>query len=91
MKRRILSLLLAMCLIVGLLPLTALAEDEVEIYSTLVVVTGNNTESIQWKPAMSEGMTPAYAKTTAEGALVLEGATEADYNLKAEWPVGGPP
>lgn len=93
MKKRILSLLLAMCLVIGLLPVIALAEDAapVEATSTLTVTTGNNDAVIQWKPELAEGMAPVYAKTTAEGALVLEGATAADYNLKAEWPVGGKP
>jgi len=59
--------------------------------ASLVITTGTNDAKVQWKPALSIGMAPAYAKTTAEGALVLEGATAADYNLKVEWPVGGKP
>ena len=42
MTKRIIGLVLALCLIVGLLPMIALAEDEAEITSTLTVTTGTN-------------------------------------------------
>jgi len=92
MAKRVFGLFLALCLVVGLLPMIALAAEAKPTPSaTLVVTTGTNTERIQFAPEMSQGMTPAYAKTTAEGNLVLEGASESDYNLKAEWPTGGKP
>ena len=93
MAKRIFGLFLALCLVVGLLPMIALAaESETPAPPITVSVTsGNNAAPVIFAPEMSEGMTPAYAKTTAEGAIVLEGATEADYNLKAEWPTGGKP
>jgi hypothetical protein len=65
--------------------------DEVIGTAALTITTGNNNAKTQWTPTLSIGMAPAYAKTTAEGALVLEGATEKDHNLKAEWPVDGVP
>ena len=80
MTKRIIGLVLALCLIVGLLPMVALADDA-EKTATLVVTTGNADAKVQWKPTLSAGMTPAYAKTSAEGALILEGASEGDYNL----------
>ena len=92
MAKRIFGLFLALCLVVGLLPMIALAAEEKPTPpATLVVTTGTNTDRIQFTPEMSQGMTPAYAKTTAEGNLVLEGASETDYNLKAEWPADGKP
>ena len=94
MAKRIIGLFLALCLVVGLLPMIALAEEGEEvpaITATLAIATGNNDAPVEWKPALSEGMAAEYAKTTAEGNLVLEGASESDYNLKAEWPTGGKP
>ena len=87
-------MILALLLVIGLLPVMALAEetqDPPPVPAALKVTTGNNTTPVVWAPAMTAGMTPAYAKTSAEGLLVLEGASETDYNLKAEWPADGKP
>ncbi len=89
MTKRIIGLVLALCLIVGLLPMIALAENE--ITSTLAVTTGTNANLKQWNPTLSAGMTPAYAKTTTDGLITTDGASATDYNLMVEWPAGGTP
>ena len=93
MTKRIVGLLLALCLVVSLMPMVVLAEDPVDPppANKIKVTTGDITASIVWEPALSEGMTPAYAKTSDAGALILTGASENDYNLKVEWPTGGKP
>ena len=74
MTKRIIGLFLALCLVVGLLPMIALAEEgeAPAITSTLTVSTGNADALVQWKPDLSAGMAPAYAKTTADGARTVE-------------------
>ena len=90
MAKRIIGLFLALCLVVGLLPMMAMAEDTVEKKSSVTIYAGTNTDQDKWAPTMAEGMTPIYRKTTAEGRIVT-GATAEDYNLKVEWPAGGNP
>jgi len=91
MTKRIVGLFLALCLVVGLLPMIALAEESTTPPpATLAVATGTKDAPVEWKPELSEGMAPAYAKTV-NGLIVTDGASETDYNLKVEWAIGGDP
>ena len=97
MKRRILSLLLALCLVVGLLPMMVLAEEgeTPAATATLTINTaGPHTASakrVNWTPTLSAGMAPVYAKTTDEGVVTTTGASADDWNLKVEWAADGVP
>ncbi len=85
MKRRILSLLLALCLVIGLLPMIALAEDTETATLTFKTRAGTSGSMVTWTPALTAGMSPAYAKTTKEGTTTTEGASATDWNIKVEW------
>ena len=91
MAKRIIGLVLALCLIVGLLPMIALAEEATTPTATLKVNTGTKEVPVLWNPELTAGMAPAYAKVTAAGTTTTEGASETDWNLKAEWPTNGKP
>ena len=88
MTKRIIGLVLALCLIVGLLPMIALAE-ETEKTASLTILTGTADNKKSWKPTLSEGMAAAYAKNDADGFVTA--STEADWTIKMEWATGGIP
>lgn len=94
MKKTLVGLLLAVCLIVGLLPVTALADTpttaKIFILST-------------YEMAVTEGGTPAYLKnkefdaynkedgSSTFKAWTQEAGTSDNWNVKFEWPTGGTP
>lgn len=100
MKKKILSLLLALCLIVGLLPLAAMAE-EATVPEKWIRTSINNAGTRFWyydgvdasganlPKYWVPGTAATYATTTAEGA-VADGTAD-NWNLKFEWPADGNP
>lgn len=80
MKKKILGLLLAICMIVSLIPVAALAEDAAP--TSWVALGGDDNVK---NP--TEGCDPFYFKTV-DGAVV-EGGSEEDYQIKLFYPAGG--
>ena len=80
MKKRILGLLLALCLVVGLLPVAALADEPVK--ALLYTTTTGNSGSATY---IQKGDAPRYF-VTGTGFVVSTGATVDNYNVKWEWP-----
>lgn len=69
MKRRLTAILLGLCMMLTLMPVTVFAADGDNIYVGGVGLTG------------SAG-TPAYALTDTSGAVITNGATAESYNIK---------
>ena len=69
MRKRILAIAMALCLIITLLPATALAADAETITIGGVTLSGSADA-------------PAYAATDENGAVSTEGASESSYNIK---------
>ena len=69
MRKRILTIAMALCLIITLLPATALAADAETITIGGVTLSGSADA-------------PAYAATDENGAVSTEGASESSYNIK---------
>ena len=67
--QRISAFLLCLALLVGLLPLSALAANEATVYVGSVALTGSKE-------------TPAYATTDADGNVTTKDATAENYNIK---------
>ena len=94
MKKTIFGLLLAVCMLLSLLPVTALA-DEPQTAKILILST--------IEMAVTEGGEPAYLKnkefdafakedgSSTFKAWTQEAATKDDWNIKFEWPAGGTP
>ena len=90
MKTRILSLLLALCLIAGILPFAALAEDAAPYIGVQIENGGTYFWNEENEKQMTAGAATRYATTTAEG--VVAAATESDnWNIKLEYPADGKP
>ena len=68
--KRILSIVLALCMVVTLLPMTALAAPATYVSVGGVMLTYEGT--------------PVYATTNASGAVTTDGATAENYNVKFE-------
>lgn len=88
MKKRILGLLLALCLVVGLLPATALAAEETAMWPYFAFQKADGT-------ALYQGMRippaePFYFKTV-DGRVTDVGASATDYNIMLSWVEGGTP
>lgn len=84
MKKRILGLLLALCLVVGLLPVTALAANpQVNLQSA----ASSSALSGRW--AVNAGTTAYYIVT--DGKLTKTGADENNWAMKFEHPTEGTP
>ena len=81
MKKRILSLLLAICMIASLLPLATLAADSCD--PATILIAGNEV-------APNEGEDAVYFKTDATLGTVSAG-TESDHQVKVYFPAGGVP
>lgn len=90
MRRNFLSLLLVLCLIVGLLPFAAFAAEE-EVYISVRVENDGtyvwNTEGVDQK--MKAGDATRYLTTTSEGVVAV--GTADNWNIKLEYPAGGKP
>ena len=69
MKKRILSLCMVLALCLGLMPITAMAEDGDKVYVGDVELTGSTSN-------------PSYAMTDDSGNVSTDGATAANYNIK---------
>ncbi|MBQ8880654.1 MAG: carbohydrate-binding domain-containing protein [Oscillospiraceae bacterium] len=93
MRKKIIGLLLALCLVVGLLPMAALADGAKEMKIRILSATVLTT---------TEGGTPVYRKNSSYQAYTKDGAEngtcwttvagdENDWNVKFEWPTGGVP
>lgn len=85
MKKRILGLLLALCLVVGLLPVAALADEPVKgyVYSVNKAGTGLKIEPVKGGNAIYYCTVDGYVSATdANGAA----ASESNYNIKMVWP-----
>ncbi|MBR4017155.1 MAG: hypothetical protein IKK11_05020 [Oscillospiraceae bacterium] len=78
MKKRILSLVMAILMIVSLLPVTALAADADAANWSCVRITQNGLDLILY--GNNAGRTD-YAKTV-DGKITTEGASADDYNIK---------
>lgn len=100
MKKRIFSLLFALCLIVSLLPVTALAEgnDLPAFYFEYAAKDTAHDDSVPGvRVEMHAGdaakywTTGEYDKEKYAGAYFLQESTEADWNVKLEYPVDGIP
>ena len=96
MKRRVLNLLMALCLIVGLLPVTAMAATE---EATLSYAAFGNYKSEPVSVTLKQGDEAKYF-LTKEGIdddfplvsyLDPNGATADNYNVKLEYPADGVP
>lgn len=85
MKRRIFSLLLAICLMTGMLAMTAGAEEASQVF---VKLAWGESDGVEW--ILNAGETK-YATTDADGKVtVLDSATD-NYNIKVENPTTGTP
>ena len=95
MKRRILSLLLVICMVAGLLSVTVCAEDAKTATVAFAKSYGKNSvgDDVTYpeRLTVSEGDEPAYAITNEEGLTVKTGANADNYNIKFEYPAGGTP
>ena len=92
MKRTLIGILLVVCLVVGLLPITALADNTAKI-----MIMASQELSV------TEGGAPAYLKNKevdlankADGSTTFKGWTQepgdkSNWNVKFEWPQGGIP
>ncbi|MBR2938192.1 MAG: hypothetical protein IKB80_06875, partial [Oscillospiraceae bacterium] len=93
MAKRIIGLVLALCLIVGLLPMIALADSSTPKTAILKMNGRNNksTSTTAWEPTLTEGMDPIYRVINANGAIASKGASADNWCIRAEWPTGGNP
>ena len=75
MKKRILAILLSLCLSVGLFPVTALAAEDTTPDETVTLLEGSETSpSYDWYTGAEENVTVYTISTTASTALRV-GAT----------------
>ena len=88
MKKKILSLLLALCLVVGLLPMIAMAEEVTipEKYIRVQVLQG--TETAFWGDVYMAPGNPTMYLVTNEAGAAAEGTAE-NWNIKMEYPADG--
>ena len=84
--KKLFSLLLAICLIAGLLPVVASAAGETAKVSVVSSASGDMT-----KLEVAEGGTTQYMITDADGLAHIETANADNYNIKLEWVSGGKP
>ena len=90
MRKRILSLLLTLCLVATLLPFATFAAEEEKYVSVRVDNAGTyvwNTEGVDQK--MKAGDATRYLTTTSEGVVAV--GTADNWNIKLEYPAGGKP
>lgn len=102
MNKKLISLLVAICLVIGLLPVASIAADP-EPATAKVAITKTSTDCIM---EATEGGEPVYGKhvafegykeaagTTSLGTgykFTMEGASATDWNFKFEYPQGGVP
>ena len=93
MKKKLFGILLALCLVVGLLPVTALADNTAKI-----LILGSVELSV------TEGGAPVYTKNKefdaanlSDGSCTFKAWTQepcdgtGSWNVKFEWPAGGTP
>lgn len=95
MKRRILSLLLVICMVATLLPVMAGAEEAKVAAIRLAKSYGQNSSgddvSFPETLTVTEGGDPAYAINKEDGLSTKSGANADNYNVKLEYPAGGVP
>ena len=78
MKKKLLGLLLALCLIIGMLPMTTLAASTEPAAWACVRLVQDGVDCYLYG---SNGGRIDYAKTV-DGKVITEGASESDYNIK---------
>ena len=103
MSKKIFGLLLVLCLVVGLLPVVALADApktaSIAIMSDITVNLTEGGEAIYYKNSAYEAFAPIYAE---DGETVIGGTPDGtcwtqtksdqnDWNVKVEYPTGGVP
>ena len=96
MKRRVLSLLLVICMVAGLLTFTVGAEEAKVAAIRLSKSYGKNSagDDVSFPETLTatEGGEPVYAITDQETGLTTRaGANAENYNVKFEYPAGGIP
>lgn len=95
MKKRILSLLLVICMVASLLPMAVSAEDAKVASMTFAKGYTLNADgdkaSSDISLTVTEGGEAAYALTTAEGLVTKDSANASNYHIKFEYPAGGTP
>ena len=89
MKKRIFTLLLAVCLIAGMLPVIASAEAGNQAYFQLPGVDDKG-ESAAITVIMDEGAATKYFTTNDAGVVKEDGSAD-NYNIKIEYAAGGVP
>lgn len=87
MKKRILSMLLALCLMAGMLTVMASAEDAAITDQAAVRI--HESASKRSFIFAKEGEPATYYLTNADGYYTKENASATNYNIKFEWPAGG--
>ena len=87
MKKRILSLLLVMCMMAGMLTVMASAEDAATPKKAAVRI--HESASKRSFIFATEGEPATYYLTNADGYYTKENASATNYNIKFEWPAGG--
>ena len=95
MKKRILSLLLVICMVASLLPVIACAEDAktagVNFVKGYTLNTAGDQVASTITLSTTEGGAAVYGLTTAEGLVTKDGANANNYHIKFEYPAGGTP
>lgn len=95
MKRRILSLLLVICMVATLLPVMAGAEEAKSAAINLAKKYGQNSvgDDVSFPETLrvTEGGEAVYAITQEDGLSTKSGADAGNYNVKLEYPAGGIP
>ena len=100
MNKKLISLLVAICLVIGLLPVASIAADPEPGTAKLAIKQANAANTLE----ITEGGSPIYGKSVEFDAFTstgvskgkgydytITGVTSADWNFKFEYPAGGVP
>ena len=100
MNKKLISLLVAICLVVGMLPIMSIAENQSAATAKVAIMKGASANEL----IATEGGEPVYGKSisfagfkqTGDAAgtgweFTKEGASASDWNFKFEYPQGGTP
>jgi hypothetical protein len=100
MNKKLISLLVAICLVVGMLPIMSIAVNQEAATAKIAIMKASADYTVE----VTEGGEPIYGKSvafdgfksngTANGTgwmYTQEGASATDWNFKFEYPQGGQP
>ena len=87
--KKLLSVFLAICMILSLIPVLASADSDNKAIVTMPVISGAKPN--QERIIINKGASDMWWLTTDEGYLTTEGASASNYNVKLSYPREGTP